>query len=591
MDLNFQNFENVNSTNEQSGAFGGNIGDRNNLVGSGASLSAPSGGVFDDSQSSTSTRKGNFFSFEYYQQFFDVETDQVIKRLLNSVVPTHRNYIQDFLQPIPDLWGPFWVSVTLVFAIGIFGNLAQFIENDGAKGTYGSDFRMVTSASTLIFLYVVIVPLLLYGLLWNRRSELLHPYVDLVCLYGYSLTIFIPVTFLWIIDIGWFRWALIFMSVGLSGTVLARAIWPAVQNDVNKMVAFGTIITVVVLHFLLAFTFKEFYFDAMHPAKSVVPISPTEAPLDITTAAMIQNATVSSNQTKEAPEAPNMIANETKEDKESTRNETSTEPSHTVGTKDEKVDLKPANTTVKPTEKATLATATDTYSINMEQYEHFYSPQHCFVYFPIIPRRNSPARKELDAYSRYMMDLMIQFHGLPVIQRSPREQRNLARVMTFYEHELSYLHQFDAKNYNFEQEEEKKIENIDTNQVETKEANSAELANPESEIPFDNVFAKLINSGLNKQVDAESQDTKPGNSGGDESELTVSTEHVKAFDTEPKTSDNRTNSYSLLSSLLEESFEASWVTNSEDNWSKPSLKTHLVPNPAFCPHSDMAKDD
>ncbi|EFO88859.1 hypothetical protein CRE_06676 [Caenorhabditis remanei] len=355
----------------------------------------------------------------------------------------------------------------------------------------------------------------------------------------------------------------------------------------------------------------------MHPAKSVVPISPTEAPLDITTAAMIQNATVSSNQTKEAPEAPNMIANEgttlepttktvkndkkrdsaevTKEDKESTRNETSTEPSHTVGTKDEKVDLKPANTTVKPTEKATSATAvkseTDTYSINMEQYDHFYSPQHCFVYFPIIPRRNSPARKELDAYSRYMMDLMIQFHGLPVIQRSPREQRNLARVMTFYEHELSYLHQFDAKNYNFEQEEEKKIENIDTNQVETKEANSAELANPESEIPFDNVFAKLINSGLNKQVDAESQDTKPGNSGGDESELTVSTEHVKAFDTEPKTSDNRTNSYSLLSSLLEESFEASWVTNSEDNWSKPSLKTHLVPNPAFCPHSDMAKDD
>ncbi|EGT41339.1 hypothetical protein CAEBREN_28759 [Caenorhabditis brenneri] len=269
MDLNFQNFDNVNSTNEQSGAFGGNIGDRNNLVGSGASSSAPSGGVFDDAQSGTSTRKGNLFSFEYYQQFFDVETDQVlvlivIKRLINSVVPTHRNYIQDFLQPIPDLWGPFWVSVTLVFSIGIFGNLAQFIENDGAKGSYGSDFRMVTSASTLIFLYVVIVPLLLYGLLWNRRSEMLHPYVDLVCLYGYSLAIFIPVTFLWIINMGWFRWALIFASVSLSGTVLARAIWPAVKNDVNKMIAFGTVATVVILHFLLAFTFKVYFFDSMH---------------------------------------------------------------------------------------------------------------------------------------------------------------------------------------------------------------------------------------------------------------------------------------------------------------------------------------
>ncbi|CAP36843.2 Protein CBG19633 [Caenorhabditis briggsae] len=370
MDLNFQNFENVNSTNEQSGAFGGNIGDRNNLVGSGASSSTPSAGVFDDTQSGTSTRKGNLFSFEYYQQFFDVETDQVVKRLMNSVVPTHRNYIQDFLQPIPDLWGPFWVSVTLVFAIGIFGNLAQFIENDGAKGSYGSDFRMVTSASTLIFLYVVIVPLLLYGLLWNRRSELLHPYVDLVCLYGYSLSIFIPVTFLWIVDIGWFRWALIFVSVGLSGTVLARAIWPAVQNDVNKMVAFGTIAVVVILHFLLAFTFKEFYFDAMHPAKSVapVPVAPTTlAPLDSTTVAMIQNAT-SSNGTD--PEAPNMIVMEmtTVEPEPSTKKvdvvkkdekkrdsaevtKKAPEVVTTIGKKDEKVDLKPANATVTTTEK------------------------------------------------------------------------------------------------------------------------------------------------------------------------------------------------------------------------------------------------
>uniref|UniRef100_A0A1I7UGV7 Protein YIPF n=1 Tax=Caenorhabditis tropicalis TaxID=1561998 RepID=A0A1I7UGV7_9PELO len=123
---------------------------------------------------------------------------------------------------------------------------------------------MVTSASTLIFLYVVIVPLLLYGLLWNRRSEMLHPYVDLVCLYGYSLAIFIPVTFLWIINMEWFRWVLIFVSVSLSGTVLGRAIWPAVKNDVNKMVAFGTVATVVVLHFLLAFTFKVYFFDSMH---------------------------------------------------------------------------------------------------------------------------------------------------------------------------------------------------------------------------------------------------------------------------------------------------------------------------------------
>uniref|UniRef100_A0A8R1E421 Uncharacterized protein n=1 Tax=Caenorhabditis japonica TaxID=281687 RepID=A0A8R1E421_CAEJA len=54
---------------------------------------------------------------------------------------------------------PYWKSVTLVFSIGIFVNIVQFVENQGHKGSYGSDFRMVTSASTIIFLYSVVFPL------------------------------------------------------------------------------------------------------------------------------------------------------------------------------------------------------------------------------------------------------------------------------------------------------------------------------------------------------------------------------------------------------------------------------------------------
>ena len=89
--------------------------------------------------------------------------------------------------------------MTLVFSIGIFGNLAQFIENTGT-GNYGSDFRLVTTASTLIFLYVVFVPMLLFAVLWHRKSDLQYPYLDIVCAYGYSLTIFIPVS-VWVLFI------------------------------------------------------------------------------------------------------------------------------------------------------------------------------------------------------------------------------------------------------------------------------------------------------------------------------------------------------------------------------------------------------
>ncbi|EYC05404.1 hypothetical protein Y032_0082g1563 [Ancylostoma ceylanicum] len=217
----FQDGFSINSTNAE--GFTGRIGDQNQLVND----------VGDNV--STSGRKSNFLSIGFYQQFFDVETDQVLKRVLNSVIPTNKNFILDFVHPMPDLWGPFWISVTLVFSVGVFGNIAQYIENEGASGSYGSDFRLVTSSATLVFLYVVLVPVIISAILWQRKTELQYALSDLLCAYGYSLSIFVPVSILWTLDVNWFRWALIFTAVSLSGAVLAKALWPAFKSDPNKL--------------------------------------------------------------------------------------------------------------------------------------------------------------------------------------------------------------------------------------------------------------------------------------------------------------------------------------------------------------------
>ncbi|KAK6736146.1 hypothetical protein RB195_019054 [Necator americanus] len=246
----FQDGFSINSTNAE--GFSGRIGDQNQLVND----------VGDNA--STSGRRSNF-SIAFYQQFFDVETDQVLKRVFNSVIPTNKNFILDFVHPMPDLWGPFWISVTLVFSIGVFANIAQYIENEGASGNYGSDFRLVTSSATLIFLYVVLPPFIISAILWQRKTELQYAISDLLCAYGYSLSIFIPVSILWTLDVNWFRWALIFTAVSLSGAVLAKALWPAFKSDPNKLIAYSSIFAVILLHFLLALTFKVYFFDAAHP--------------------------------------------------------------------------------------------------------------------------------------------------------------------------------------------------------------------------------------------------------------------------------------------------------------------------------------
>lgn len=51
---------------------------------------------------------------------------QVLSRMLWSMIPTKIRYLE-LLKPNADLYGPFWVPMTLLFCIAIAGNLTKFL--------------------------------------------------------------------------------------------------------------------------------------------------------------------------------------------------------------------------------------------------------------------------------------------------------------------------------------------------------------------------------------------------------------------------------------------------------------------------------
>lgn len=71
-------------------------------------------------------------SLEFYQQFFDVDTDDVTKRVLWSVLPRPGGHTENFfkskIRSKPDLYGPFWICVTLIFSVAISGNVASYLQ-------------------------------------------------------------------------------------------------------------------------------------------------------------------------------------------------------------------------------------------------------------------------------------------------------------------------------------------------------------------------------------------------------------------------------------------------------------------------------
>ncbi|CAJ0947208.1 unnamed protein product [Ranitomeya imitator] len=225
-----------------------------------------------------------FWTFEYYQTFFDVDTYQVLDRIKGSVLPIPgRNFVRLYVRSNPDLYGPIWICATLIFTITISGNLSNFFLHWGKpQYHYVPEFRKVSIAATAIYAYAWLVPLALWGFLSWRHSKVMsmvsYSFLEIVCVYGYSLFIYIPTSILWIAPSEILRWVLMSLAMCLSGAVLMLTFWPAVRED-NRKIAISTLVAIMSLHVLLAVGCGQYFFDrpqsehVQHPVTSIINVT------------------------------------------------------------------------------------------------------------------------------------------------------------------------------------------------------------------------------------------------------------------------------------------------------------------------------
>lgn len=248
-------------------------------------------------------RVPNAWNIEFYQQHFDVDTHQVLRRLAFSVIPNPRsNFIQHVLKPRADLYGPFWIATTLILASAIGGNISSYLQSRGRLASWRYDFRKVTLASTVIYMYWWLVPLGIVAFFYmqSRKSDSssdgedqdplvaqphsrvrgrhtgvkAHNFVELLSVYGYSLTIFVPVSILWAIPSTVLQWSLVVLAMGISGAFLAFALFPFFRREHSK-IAGPLIIGIVLLHCAFSVGLMMTFF----PGSPSVVTTPVVAPV------------------------------------------------------------------------------------------------------------------------------------------------------------------------------------------------------------------------------------------------------------------------------------------------------------------------
>lgn len=157
-----------------------------------------------------------FWTIEFYQPYFNVDLQDILKRMLGSVT----FFRTDFLESIKDkadLYGPFWIITTLLVVMVITSNIGGFINitlaqrelASVAKGgaslndtvnplrpdtksitEWSHDFTKVSVGSGFLYTFGILIPLLMW--LFMKWKGVAISLVEHVAVFNYALTVYLP---------------------------------------------------------------------------------------------------------------------------------------------------------------------------------------------------------------------------------------------------------------------------------------------------------------------------------------------------------------------------------------------------------------
>lgn len=204
----------------------------------------------------------DFWKPSFYRPYFDVDTRDVLTRCLAGLMPVGKPFFER-VEGNPDLYGPFWVTTTILFLLGIASNFAEYIAywwaGAGAHWTY--NFYKISIAAAVFYVFIAVVPVLMW-LLQRFVVKGKLTAIQVYCLYGYSLTAFLVATPFCIAPVEWVRWLVIMLACVVSCASLVVAFSKAFRHDVARgLIVIGV---AVLLNVVLSFTYKIYFFARIH---------------------------------------------------------------------------------------------------------------------------------------------------------------------------------------------------------------------------------------------------------------------------------------------------------------------------------------
>lgn len=218
--------------------------------------------------------EGGLFSINHYRRYFNINTTDFFVNAVRSI-----NVVQKFddqEEEIGDLYGPIWVTATVIFIL-FFSNTSSNLLKSwliGGDDKYQYNFSLLTGAISLLYGYTILIPLIFYiiSVYYFKLTKFLT-LSKVVSIYGYANSVWIPAAIFGILrgllvnhkvfnEI--LKWVIVLIGGIVSGVSIGLKVYPVLKNSSiivgNEKLSFGLSGALVIAHLGFIIAIKVLFF-------------------------------------------------------------------------------------------------------------------------------------------------------------------------------------------------------------------------------------------------------------------------------------------------------------------------------------------
>ena len=195
--------------------------------------------------------------FNWLKKYFQITSKDFISRILLSIIPFNTKFYSA-IENSPDFYGPFWIYTLIIVLISSCGSLTRTIQ--GKRDTNFFQEFIPTAALLMYFIgFGVPIFLSLLSKIFGAKINI----ANVICIYGYSYTIFLPIVIVCSIPNSLLQWVLLAYAIFSSTSLIIMSVAKSF-GEVGKGKKLTIIIIICIFQIIVFFVLKLYFFKHLN---------------------------------------------------------------------------------------------------------------------------------------------------------------------------------------------------------------------------------------------------------------------------------------------------------------------------------------